>query len=502
MKRAIFITCLAIFFVNVSSQNFECIKTDAVYYFTDVDMSYTGEQQYKAIRIDSTAISGDTTTYFQFPVIGIENWQWDCYSGNWPSWIGRKIDIKTDGTTIFYNLENGPITIKPQLEVGEEWVCFDFYTGGYYKASVESLSQMTFLEMTDWVKKITFQAYGCEGEPVIHPINNKYILVSQNHGLVRALNFKVFPDLIDNFWGDECHEYELCGISEPENGIQNLTIDRIFDFEIGDEFHISEESWVYFTYEGFNYIKIVLDKLVANNEITYTFSRCGRKEYHDVNPVIDTLWSIQDTIEESIDISSPLYNVFEALPDQYIKIGDTNFYEYSWTTQQLNPQFFRIEKTLYEGFYSDYPHDCIYQIITSKSPFWPENFYDGLGGPFWEQYTYWSSSRKIIYYKKGEEQWGSPYNCDSLLVSQPEIRLAKASISIAPNPMRDFTKISINLADRHSTKMILYNVMGKIVREEMTNELTLRKGEIQSGIYLIRVFESDKLLGTKKLIVE
>ncbi|MEZ5082103.1 MAG: T9SS type A sorting domain-containing protein [Bacteroidales bacterium] len=502
MKRTIFITCLAIFFVNVSSQNFECIKTDAVYYFTDVDLSFTGEHQYKAIRIDSTAINSDTTTYFQFPVIGIENWQWDCYSGNWPSWIGKNIDVKADGTTIFYNLENAPVTIKPQMDTGTEWYCLTFYTGSIIKAHVVSIEEMTFLGITEMVKKIGFQAYNGMGEPMIHPVNYMYLLVSQNHGLIRSINFKVFPDLIDNFWGDECHEYEICGISEPEIGIQNLTIDRIYDFEVGDEFHIYEYSWEGTSANNFKYIKTVIGKEVINDEITYTYSRCGRKQIYENVPNFDTVLLIQDTIMETILPYYPGHEALNQLPDQYLSSGDTTYLEYAWGRQFLEAEYNKTGKLLVEGYFSYYPHDCIEEFITGESIFWDEYYYEGLGGPYWDQTVYWSSKRDLVYYKKDNETWGEPYNCDSLLVSQSEISLDELSITIAPNPMKDYTRITIYNPGQQKTTIALYTIMGQIAKEERSTEMEIKKGEIQPGIYLIRVFESDRLVGTKKLVVE
>lgn len=503
MKYFAIFSLLNLIISQAFTQNYECVKIDATYYYTDADFTFTGAQTYHAIRIDSLEVNGTTTTYYNFPVIGIENGQYECYSGDWPSWIGSRIKVEDDGTTTFYNFEDKPIIIKSHFDTGQSWICYEFYTGYYIRAYIDSMEEMTFLGLTDMVKKITFQVMDSMGNLYPHPVNYMYLLLSQNHGLIRTINFKVFPDFQDNFWGDECHEYILCGISDPEVGIQNLTMDQIFDFEIGDEFHLSDHTWVGWDTDHFDFIKIVLDKEINGSEFTYTFARCGRKEHWDSYYNTHFVWSVQDTITETISPIYTNYSTFDALPDEYIAFGDTLYYEYAWATQHLNPDFNRMQKTIYEGYYSSYPHDCIEQIITDKSEFWDEHFYEGLGGPYWEQITYWSSHRKIIYFKKGDDEWGEPFDCDSLLVNTQPINKQKFGITIAPNPMKDFTRINVAISGQQNVKIAIYNSMGEKVRENLiTNELILQKEGLHPGIYLIRVFESNKLIGTKKLVIK
>ncbi len=65
------------------------------------------------------------------------------------------------------------------------------------------LQSMEFLGITDMVKKITFQAKDVNGSSISHSVNNMYLLLSENYGLIRTINFKVFPDFFDEHGIDE-----------------------------------------------------------------------------------------------------------------------------------------------------------------------------------------------------------------------------------------------------------------------------------------------------------
>ncbi|MCF8368533.1 MAG: T9SS type A sorting domain-containing protein [Bacteroidales bacterium] len=505
MKRISLICLLGIFFLQAFSQNFECIKTDATYYFSESDINFTGEQSYHAIQIDSITINEDTTSYYQFPVIGIENGQWECYSGSWPSWIGKRIDVLDDGTTLFYDLYDGPVFIKPQADVGDEWVCFNFITGAIYKAQLESLTQMNFLGITDMVKKITFQAYGCNGEPMIHPINDKYILISENHGLIQTLNFKVFPDLIDNFLEDEIMEYELVGISEPEIGIQNLSIEKIFDYEVGDEFHTYQDALMWGDNYYFKTIHEVIGKQYVNETlIEYTFKRCGRLHYEYLGSGYDTIHFQNDTLIIQMDFNAYSDPALNDVPDKYFKEGNPEYYEYRWYKQQYDSEMNKVRKNLYDGFISVAPHDCIEPIITDEKYYSNSYYLEGLGGPFWEYGDFGYEYHKyLVYYKKGTEEWGEPYNCDSLLVSTTDLPVSKLVISIAPNPMKNLSKIKTQSQGLKNSVISIFNSTGiKLMEFKDSPEVVLNKGDLNPGIYLVQFYLNGLLTDTKKLIVQ
>jgi len=327
MKQLIGLSILVFTMQIVFAQNYQCIKDDAKYYFTD-------GSQFKAIHIDSIVPEGDDLDYYNFPAMGETEIQW-CYTRYGPSWIGRKITAKPNGGNIFYNIENQPILIKTQGATGEFWNCFVFNSGNFIRAKVESIQPMTFLGITDTVKTISFQAMDTMWNPFSHQINNMYLLLSQHYGLIRTVNFKVFPDLMDYLHFDECHEYELCGISEPAMGTANLTAAQIFDYSIGDEIHTNDYmySWTGGIFEhDFKFIYQILDKEVLSaEEIVYTVKRCARMKYINGSPpnVWDTIYFINDTIIDSLFFGEGSnVNDLNAIPDQIIAWGNSDYYEY------------------------------------------------------------------------------------------------------------------------------------------------------------------------------
>ncbi|MEZ5194933.1 MAG: hypothetical protein R2764_00610 [Bacteroidales bacterium] len=166
------------------TQDYQCIKDDATYCFSD-------GTNFKAIQIDSVVQEGENLVYYNFPTMTDEP-EGDCYSRFGPSWIGRKITVKPNGVHTFYNKYDEPITIKTQIDINEYWTAYEFNDGRYTEAHISDVFQKEFLGLIDTVKKVTFQTYDANGNPIAYPTNDNYLLISKNHGLIRTINFKLF----------------------------------------------------------------------------------------------------------------------------------------------------------------------------------------------------------------------------------------------------------------------------------------------------------------------
>ncbi len=501
MKKPVLISVLfLILSISAFSQNYQCINNNSVHYFTD------GENV-KAIQIDSVVTDGNNNIYYNYPTLA-ETGEFDCFTKNGPSWIGRKMMVKPDGDNVFYNLDSLSITIRTQAGEGEQWIIFEFYTGYYILATVDEITSMEFLGITDMVKKITFQAMGSNGTPVVHPINDMYILLSENHGLVRTLNFKVFPDLVDETWEEGCHEFDLCGLGNPSTGTQNLTKEQIFNLEVGDEYHTEKvnSDWVAGTYQQELMIYNIIDKQVSANGDTlkYQASRCGRKEA--IENGATEISHYNDTI--GIVYVLQMYEHFDTIPEKMIVDEfETGTRAYSYNTQEYLANSEKMLKRKWDGLYSDPPYDCIYQIIfKSKNPGYGDVYFvEGIGGPFWD-YGYFPGNdfRHLLYFNVDGEEWGDPLNCDSLLLGIQNNTADQQQLKILPNPMTGRSIVEFDNPNQQSFTLYIYDIYGKKAGEWKTrgNQTQIKKGNIAPGIYVLMLYKSNQFVQSGKLIID
>jgi hypothetical protein len=497
MKKLILIFWTLVCAVLALTQDYQCVKADAEYMFWD-------GYEYHAIAIDSVIANQDYQSYYNFPTIGGEDENLDCLSKNWASWIGRKIDIYPNGDHLFYNYLVEPVLIKTQSEPGSSWTCYTFSDNRYVECIVYAKEEMSFLGVSDTVKKAAFQVRDQNGDPLTHQLNTKELWISRNHGLVKALNFKLFPDLSD-FMDGEILDNDLCGISSTGTGIQNLTLDQIFNFEVGDEFHIMQYTqMIGYLYE-YKAIMTVLNKYWLNDSILFfVYKRCARQHFYD-HLSGDTTYYLNDTVNEFIPITNPENSGLNLLPERYLAIGDSNYYEYQWFAQSNNEEYGKLQKSLNDGFVSHFPHECIEVIITKDKYYEGETYLEGLGGPYYH-YGEWGDEfyRGLVYYKKGNEEWGDPYNCDSLLSGVNEPVSTGSKVILFPNPMHSTSKLIMPGKQDGNYQLQLYNSMGLIAKELrfQSNEIIIQKSDLDEGIYFYRVNSENQVIADGKLVVQ
>jgi hypothetical protein len=362
--------------------------------------------------------------------------------------------------------------------------------------------------MTDMVKKITFQAKNSSGIQISHPVNNMFLLLSENYGLIRTINFKLFPDLYDGVWYNEnCHEYELSGIEGNEAGIQNLTKEEIFNMDIGDEFHTEKvsNSWATVYYDRELMLYSIISKAISpgSDTLFYEASRCGKKE-KKVDTVV-TFFYYNDTVEFVYVLEQ--YSFIDAIPEKIIVEGNEDFHEYAYNTQGKLENSEKMIKGQWNGFYSMFPHDCIEMIITVlKNPGYENDYYvEGLGGPYWNNVDpYWVHFHKILYYKTATEEWGEPLNCDSLMVNIENPIVGNQKVFFTPNPMMHKSTIKFRNENSGICSLVLFDLYGNKLKQLTTTgkEISLEKGNLRKGMYLYSLMIGNRVVHSGKLIVQ
>ncbi|MCH8904242.1 MAG: T9SS type A sorting domain-containing protein [Bacteroidetes bacterium] len=92
---------------------------------------------------------------------------------------------------------------------------------------------------------------------------------------------------------------------------------------------------------------------------------------------------------------------------------------------------------------------------------------------------------------------------DSLISSVIQIGQDVSMVTIYPNPVKN--ELNISLKNNHGANVIVYDLMGKMVKELTFNQetITIDLTDLQSGLYLYRINdEKGKLIDSGKLIAE
>jgi hypothetical protein len=304
MKTTLLLTFSILLTINglAQTQDWRPVRTDDTYF-------YLGNDEYRAYRIDSIQEFPDSTILFSFPEL-FASAQFDCFNPFGPSWIGSKIEIVKNKTTIYNNI-NEPITILNTTEIGTKWHLYEYSETQYIQAEIIDKTYENIGYIEDSIVNIKLSSN--DG------LNGSHIKISKNHGLVQGFNFLLFPNLTTDF--QQLDAYTLTGQVSNTTSKANLTAFNVYNFEIGDEFHtnyysynVSSEYNVQITEE--KYINKVVAKSYNKDgmEVYYTFEQCDKNGNR--------------VIEQTINLNN---ETLEVLPFQTFKSDD----EYTLTFNQM-----------------------------------------------------------------------------------------------------------------------------------------------------------------------
>jgi hypothetical protein len=471
--------------LSTSGQNYQTVNSKRIVYFDNQNKNI------RCIRIDSVKIQTDSVL---FPFTEIQKLDFNCYSPRVASWIGKKIIIKENGLNEFINKMGDTITIHTNASIEDKWIAFQIKDSLIVEASVVNHDTLTFLGSIDSVKTIRFQTFDKKMNPLVEDLNNMEIKISKNYGFVKTLNFYLFPNFNIDYPIGLLEEYNLIGLSNPEVGIHNLTWFEINDFQIGDELHILDESscWDGHGYGSATTNKAILKYLERTDykdSIVYLYSR---------KQSITTIWadsSSFDFYSDTLITTIKPDSFFDKLPGEPI-ILDNGTYNYFMINESPLAKF----SPSYSEF--GFTSDSCWQLIMADGCLSDYKYIKGLGGPYFsctEAFCLGGAERKLVYYKKGNIAWGSPLNITEISVIEN-----KSNIQVYPNPANDF--INVKLLDKRYADYILsiYSIQGKLMisRKLELTDSKLDISDLSSGIYILKIFDNEKVLKLDKLIIK
>ena len=504
-KKNIIVFLFLFVFLPAFGQDYQAFKPDWEYYFKGVS---TGN--INAVVLDSTRNFSDTVCLYNFfnlrnPVDSSVH----CYNPFGASWIGLNMIITQNGDHFFFNRYGDTILLKSKSSLSDRWVMFRYPDGHYVEAKITSIDTFSFLGLTDTVKVITLMGKDQNGNDLESALNNKQILLSKKYGLIQGLDFYFFPGYQTDdpgFLINPDTVYCLAGITQLAQGIKNITARDVFEFNIGDEFHT---EYIHtpvgpYTRTKEYLIKKVIDKVVSNNKDTvrYGVAVCGRKEVTETNG--NTQVSLEnDTVVEMHIFSEEDRQGLGYLPGESFYKSEAGHYEYM--NMSVSGDYNgRLIKSFPPVAYLLQDEDCYRMCLTT--PGQPYRYYiKGCGGEYYvgNYDKEWGDHYQLVYFKKGDETWGTPFECDGLLNKNKPVTPDTWKYTVFPNPADHSFIVRFENEIMHPCDFILFDASGRKVKEvKITGrETKISVEDLCGGFYFYEVRSSDRSVRTAGKIV-
>lgn len=480
MKKDILIlVLLGLTLTNVSSQYYQTVTSDRIACFE------TLSKDVNCIRIDSVFFETDSLFY---PHSNIQKIDFDCYTPYGASWIGEKIVVQENGYNLFFNHELDTIKIKTNAQLNESWIAYELEDSIYVTAEITAHDTREVLGHTDSVKTIVFNVYDKNNTPIDHELNGISVLLSKSFGWLKTLEFYHFP---------YPKVHNLIGVSQPEAGVGNLTWLDVHDYQVGDEIHVLYQKLIwgdddYSIQDTWKTIYKYLERENHQDSVVYVIDvkESRKREWLPSDSIVTTY--TRDTIIQVVKPDS----LFDKLPGEpiiNIPENSQNAYVYQMKnysrTQKILPSMHGI---LY--FSSD---DC-WNYPTADGCVLDKGYIQGLGGPYYHcEWWFDSYNRELVYYKKGDEIWGTP-----LIVTGIQEEYQVDHVVVYPNPGSGnfWIKHSIN----EPLTFELMDLHGKVLITEKleTNKHFLDLNNFNSGIYIYQLRNHTSIVEKGKLIIK
>ncbi len=486
------------------SQDYSTVPRGLLFYEPEeklpINLPLPEEKYISGIKVIDTIISeSDTFFHFQFEKLILDN-------NKGPSLFGKGIEKRTDGSEVFFNIADEEIKILPKAKLDSTWILWENSVGEYIEAKIIQTELQTVLGETDSVKLISLTHYYSNGNKKDSRVNELEIHLSKNHGLSKIFNIREFPFIYKKspyvYFEERLYTYNLIGNTSKKVGLRKPMIKDIFDFQINDLIRYYEsadiEGSMDYTHD---YILTINECNLSRGGDSLWLEKEVRMHFNhdDSNPYIDTL---KEWIER---INSPIITYLENYPynedytiDLPLEIFPSyNFLDFGYVLFRNEQYGGRFQVILFPSEFGlhlwETDHKSMltwggdyYHMIYGCGSYYTYAYSEGYGGILHKE--------KLIYFKKGEEEWGIP------LSNHETQRLNNKNLMIFPNPVIDHLKM--DLRDIKSTGKMsykIYNSAGILILEEeiITGpEFRIDCRNLSPGVYCL-VVAGDKIYSGK-----
>jgi hypothetical protein len=390
---------MKIFFLIVlvlfSAYGFVAAEWDIIHTGLSTHYVSVSDSSIHSINIREEKQGNDGTEFFNYFMNEITTGTIDnptCVIEKGDGWFGRKVLFADDGSQSFVNKSDENIKFLVNANAGDKWQMMKLKYGNYLEAEVSAIKYIRiFADLSDSVKIIILSEHNNAGEKVDSHLNELQFILSKHYGMVSMFNMYAFPDT--------AVIYVLKGI-EGNGGLQPIKFKDVFDFDLGDEFHIYEGDTTIANRGILRLRRIkVIDKTYLGSENTFDYE--VENEVMQIRFIagdFDTVYN-----DNLVHLRYELNNYIDYLPEQsYLikKLNDTNltsnmfFVEQYGGRQVINPW----------RRYVRYIPPCFVKSNRNGEIYY--SYIEGCGDFYEQDYYYGQKWRRLMYYKKGSQEWG------------------------------------------------------------------------------------------------
>jgi hypothetical protein len=417
------------------------------------------------VLLDSFVDNGNETIFYHTLL-----YQFDPYGQTcpYPGWTGKElIRNNSTGEEVLINRYQDTIVLGNMKQLNDSWTFYQHTLGTTVTviATVTNISEISFLNTVDTVKTIRFQCFD-NGTPITTIVSNDSMLISKNHGMIRATDFNAFPSaFIDISSGSSL------------GGLYYLRPIDVFNFDVNDEFHYTRSIGYYSKTRFFTAKRITGKQYNADSSaVTYNVHRCELKR-NDIDTdgdggadVFDTIYIAEDDITETFDFNAYVTDSSFNMLSSTIDSNLLRYYKGSRTlyiggeiinspTKNMSRIYFK-SNTLpdcyinYDSlYYTQYQNDIVYSkgfgaVYRSKST----------------QYTnlqYSSDYYGLVYFKKGTLEVGSPLDIPCSFINSVSTPQSAPPVTFVKSPDTDQFIIYMNTPYQKSIPLSVFGVDGK-----------------------------------------
>lgn len=470
--------------------NWQCFKKDKNYYYSSADIREEASAD-QGIRL-SNVYTGGKAHLTNYKMIRQVNDS--CFTKDGFSWAGKEITLDNYGNYEIINAADDTLRIYT-IGIAGNW---QFYKNEQknliIKATVAEQLNQFVLGTEDSVRRITFQAYDLNSMPIEHEINNEYLLLSKNHGLLRTFSFYDAPDSLVI--------YNLVG--NDEKGIRNIGMSGIYNINIGDQFHFINKQKDDAGERITKTIRTMLEKEVMNQSDTkFTYRDRSKISQYNSQPGNTEIFFKDTIISQIVHIKINNDEQFDEMPGEPSYFNQDE-YNGAYVIPLLESD---ADSVIYNGRSVKYFQSPVYIQENSGNCYLPLTetcsyyYIEGCGGPYRKCNSEGiSESDSLVYYKKGSEEWGTPLN--EVVYGIHEMNLTEI-LNVFPNPATDIISFRLINEDSNDLRLEIYSTMGiKLKTIPFTNnEIILNLQSFKSGLYFYKV-SNTQIHGVGKFIKE
>lgn len=452
------------------AQNYQCLQPGVKRYFINANGYLRG------VRIDSVTTMGDTTVYHLFHTPRGDYDYWGAphpFDSTRGSWVGKDVIQLMDGTFIFDNYENMPITVKTQAGIGDSWIFqLNIDSTQYYRATVISIDTTHILGDLDTVKRIIINKFI---GPVFMPsdtLNGYEILLSKNHGFATVFDLYTFPYDSTDYFHNNCggQSFDLFSFHSP-------TDKELYDWHAGDVYQYAKytDAWTLSTLA----IQYTLDTILSRTDFASYNSFDYRDLVSNINIVSDyplVYYYTSSAASRTLTYNSDLFIDTVKMPEEFLQ--QYLYYYYPDDTSYC------IKSPLYKAMTSSIVGVNYITGEFGSGPYISKKMHLGLVDYIahgWVDPGYHSTSeiRLIFCISNGT-------NCGTYFpVDVPEVEKLN-TITLFPNPTT--TELHIQ-APSNVTTITITNSIGQQIYSTLYNskEVTVSVAQYPPGLYFVRI---------------